>query len=105
MVGPSRFVQSLLDRDYDLADELLTSGAEINLGYEPMGWTALHFMVEDGLVESAKWLLEKGAEPNQKDASGWTPLFLAIDSEGDCGGQEWVKSGTFPYPADMTDFF
>lgn len=103
MVGPSKFVQSLLDRDFNLAEELLADGADINLGHEPMGWTALHFMVEDGQIESAKWLLEKGADPNQKDASGWTPLLLAIDAEGDSGGQEWVKSGTFPYPADMTE--
>jgi len=45
----------------------------------------------------------KGCEPNQEDSSGWTPVHLAIDMEGDCGGQEWVKSGRFPYPADMTE--
>lgn len=102
MLGPSKFVQFLLNCDLDSAEALLADGVDINLGHEPMGWTALHFMVEDGQIESAKWLLENGADPNQKDSSGRTPLFLAIDSEGDCGGQEWVKSGKFPYPADMT---
>ena len=102
MVGRSKFVQSLLDCDFNLAEKLLADGVDINLGYEPMGWTALHFTVENNCIESAKWLLEKGADPNQQDASGWTPLLLSIDWEGDCGQRERDIKGTFPYPA-MTE--
>ena len=102
MAGPNKFVQALWDGDLKLAGTLLANSCDINQGYEPTGWTALHFVVENNALESAKWLLERGAKPNQKDSSGWTPLLLAIDMEGDCGGQEWVKSGTSPYPAEMT---
>ena len=103
MAAPNKFVQALWDNDVKLAETLLPNFADINRGYEPTGWTALHFTVENNCIESAKWLLEKGADPNQQDSSGWTPLLLAIDMEGDSGGQEWVKSGKFPYPADMTE--
>ena len=103
MAAPSKFAQALLTLDFSLAEALLTTGIDINLAYEPMGWTALHYMVESNLLESAKWLLKKGANPNQQDSRGWTPLLLAVDAEGDSGTQEWVKSGTSPYPADMTE--
>ncbi|HKW63398.1 MAG TPA: ankyrin repeat domain-containing protein [Candidatus Acidoferrum sp.] len=103
MAGPNKFVQALWEGDLKLAGTLLANFADVNQGYEPTGWTALHYAVENNVLESAKWLLEKGASPNQKDASGWTPLLLAIDMEGDGGGQKWVKSGAFPYAADMTE--
>ena len=103
MALPNKFLQALWDGNLKLAGTLLADFGEINQGYEPTGWTALHFAVENNVLESAEWLLEKGANPNQKDSSGWTPLLLAIDREGDGGGQEWVKSGMFPYPADMTE--
>lgn len=103
MAAPNRFVQALWDNDVKLAETLVADFADISREYEPMGWTAPHLAVENNCIESAKWLLQKGADPNQQDASGWTPLFRAIDMEGDSGGQEWVKSGKFPYPADMTE--
>lgn len=102
MAAPNKFVQALWDNDVKLAETLLADFADINRGYQPMGWTALHFAVENNCIESAKWLLEKGANPNQQDASGWTPLLLSTDWEGDCGQRERDIKGTFPYPA-MTE--
>jgi ankyrin repeat protein len=99
---PSKFVEALLNRDLKSAGELLANGADANLGYEPGGWTALHYMVENMVVESTRWLLENGADPNQKDATGWTPLLLAIDAEGDYGTREFVEKGLFPPAAELT---
>ena len=103
MAVPNKFVQALLDSDLRSAEALFADFPDINVGYEPTGWTALHFMVENNILDSAKWLVEKGANPNQRDASGWTPLLLAIDMEGDCGQRERDLKGIFPYPADMTE--
>jgi len=103
MTGPSKFVQALLDRDFSLAEKLLTNGIDINFRYEPMGWTALHHLVEMRLVESVGWLLERGADPNTRDASGWTPLLHAIDVEGDCGGREIIEKQISVYAADITE--
>ena len=105
MVRPNELVQALLDCDFNSAETLLANGAEINCGYDSNGWTALHFMVENMLVESAKWLLDRGADPNQKDASGWTPLLLAIDAEGNNGTREFVERGIFPPAAELTRLF
>ena len=39
-----------------------------------VGCTLLHQAAQEGLVETAQWLLEKGASVNAKDAKGRTPL-------------------------------
>jgi L-ascorbate metabolism protein UlaG (beta-lactamase superfamily) len=43
------------------------------------GRTALHIAVEKGLVEAAKALLGKGADPNAADRDGVSPLEIAQD--------------------------
>ena len=83
MKAPSQFVEALLNRDFKSAEGFFERGVDVNLHFAPSEWTALHYVVEEMLVDSTRWLLEKRADPNQKDASGWTPLHLAIDAEGD----------------------
>ena len=75
------------DGDPDSAKQLLAGGVDINLHYKPDRWTALHIVVEEMVVDSTRGLLENGADPNQKDTSGWTPPHLAIDAEGDSASQ------------------
>jgi len=98
----SEFVEALMKSDLERARQLRVSGADIDLRYDPNGWTALHYMVENMIVESARWLLENGANPNEQDANGWTALHLAIDIEGDVGSQTYVKTGAFPPSAQLT---
>jgi ankyrin repeat protein len=98
---PNKFVEALIHGDLKSAKELLAGGIDINLQYESMGWTALHFTVENMMLASAQWLLENGANPNQKDSSGWTPLHLAIDAEGDYSTRSEIETGTY-YAPELT---
>jgi len=43
----------------------------------PMGETAMHEAARHGHVETAQWLIERGANVNAKDAKGHTPLDFA----------------------------
>jgi ankyrin repeat protein len=56
--------------------------------------TALHWACYTGSTTVASLLLAKGADPNQVDASGMTPLHHAIDSAyekvGDCSLVRWL---------------
>jgi ankyrin repeat protein len=50
-------------------------------------------VAENKVLESARWLLENGGNPNAKDLFGQTPLHLAIDSEADSERQQSVEKG------------
>lgn len=92
MNAPNEFVQALLDRDLVSAEKLL-SPTEINIELNPVGWTALHYVVEEGILESAEWLLQHGADPNRKDKGGWTPLHWAVDGAADVASQRFSPEG------------
>lgn len=51
---------------------MLTSGEDLSSCY------LLHYAIDDGLYDIAKFLIEKGKIPlNTVDTSGWTALHLA----------------------------
>jgi ankyrin repeat protein len=100
MKAPTDFVQALREQDLASAEELLPR-TEINLGLNESGWTALHYLVEEGTFESAEWLLQHGADPNRKDKSGWTPLHLAVDGAADIASQRYVVSGVAEIELDL----
>ena len=85
MIKPEcrEFVEALLNEDLVTAKSL-TATADINASCIEGGWTALHLMAEHNVLESARFLLENGANPNQTDDAGWTPLHLSLDSAVDC---------------------
>jgi ankyrin repeat protein len=101
MKAPTEFVAALLNRDLTCANELL-SCTEINLGFPPSGWTALHYVVEEGILKSAEWLLQHGADPNRKDSTGWTALHLAVDAEADSALQRSVREGVVVNEFNLT---
>jgi len=58
-----------------------------NLNHQDrIGYTALHFAAQNKLVKIAKYLLEKGANPNLQDIHGnsplWTAVFNSMDEKG-----------------------
>lgn len=53
----------------------------------------MHYLVEEGIFESAEWLLKHGADPNGKDKSGWTPLHLAVDGAADAASGRYDVHG------------
>lgn len=101
MKAPNTFVKAVLGRQFETAKRLLSSGIDINAGYGDNGWTALHYSVESMASESVEWLLRNGADSNLPDASGWTPLHLAIDVETDSAKQHYVVTGKFPAAAKL----
>lgn len=85
---------------------LLKQGADVDR--TSTGETALHAAVRDDSREAVHLLLSAGANPNQQDVDGWTPLFGALSREvirllreagadptitdqGGMGPEKWLK--------------
>src|SRR5271166_1173946 len=88
MIKPAckELLDALRNQDFPKAKKLCAA-RDVNAACAEGGWTALHLMVENYVVESVRFLLENGASPNQKDDSGGTPLHLALDVEIDSFSQ------------------
>lgn len=61
-----------------MAELLLRYGADINGTAFEDGITALIEAVRENREDMVRFLLEKGADTEQSDADGWTPLFFAL---------------------------
>jgi len=65
----------------ELAELALERGLDVNVPVEDDGTTFLHFctLIRDPTValETVRWLLSHGADPNSKRENGDTPLSLA----------------------------
>ena len=72
--GHVRIARVLMDRGADVT--VARGGA----GWPRAGWTALHYAAGFGLVDLIEPLLAHGAKLNAFDASGATPLDVAIQS-------------------------
>lgn len=68
----------------DYIQALLTQGASVDLATDRTGETALHLSSRYARSDAAKILLDAGADPNQPDIQGRTPLHSAIaaDAQG-----------------------
>lgn len=59
------------------------SGGNINMLTNRNDWQLIHIAALNGLDETAKWLVENGADVNSRDVQGCTPLLLAFDLDID----------------------
>lgn len=56
--------------------DLVAAGADVN-GAGPDGTTPLMMAADTGKLQAVRWLLEKGADPNQQNKHGGTALAMA----------------------------
>ncbi|XP_048837232.1 ankyrin repeat and protein kinase domain-containing protein 1 [Brienomyrus brachyistius] len=70
---------AVLHKSLDVCSVLLDCGADPNLS-DADGWTALHFVAQNGDDRTARLLLDRGAAPDPAEKEGWTPLHLAAQN-------------------------
>ena len=68
----------MLITDKDIIKGLLQAGAEINVA-DNSGNTALHYALESCSVETARYLIRKGADYNRPNNEGKTPAQIAAE--------------------------
>lgn len=73
------------------------NGSEALKGWDNSGMTALRFAVESGSVAAVRYLLGRGADPNQLDQRlGYTPLYNAVDANQLEIAKELLRAGAVP---------
>ena len=78
--GRTALINAVIENKPDFVYWLINNGANIN-HQDRIGYSVLHFIGQDKLVDFAKYFLEKGADPNLQDIHGNTPLWTAIFNE------------------------
>ncbi len=76
----------------DLVAALLDAGANPDEPAEGEQWGPLHLAVEHGKTRIVATLVARGANIDQRDEAGFTPLHLAVDVEADSA----LQAGTSP---------
>lgn len=61
----------------------IESGGSANAIEPRQGWSLLHVAAEFQNIAAIEYLINAGADPNQCDQHGQTPLHIAVDSEID----------------------
>ena len=96
--SPAReLVEAAFRGDLEAVRCLLDSGARVD---EPdgLGKTALHAAIEGANVDVIAFLIDRGANVNGAPGDEWTPLFHAIDVEGDAASQLGVLPSVATIP-------
>ncbi|PFX19486.1 notch-regulated ankyrin repeat-containing protein-like [Stylophora pistillata] len=70
------FQDAVNRKDREEVHRLLSNGLHINALNEA-GDTALHQCIRDGRIDSAKLLVEFGADIKRTNRDGWSPVHLA----------------------------
>jgi len=75
--GRTALINAVIENKPDFVYWLVDNGANID-AQDKIGYSALHFIGQNLLVDLAKYLLEMGANPNLQDIHGNYPLWTAI---------------------------
>ncbi|MDC0300284.1 ankyrin repeat domain-containing protein [Verrucomicrobia bacterium] len=76
VMGYTPLIAAIVDRNDEVAKELIQNGVDINAG-DLSRMTPLHHAVSCGSVEMVNLLLDSGADVNLKDEAGQTAMRLA----------------------------
>lgn len=71
----------------EMVRALAENGSDVNLRNSRSGWSLVHSAVEHRQMDVIRELVRLGADINATDASGATPLHLALDLEFDAAEQ------------------
>jgi uncharacterized protein len=86
------------------AERLLAAGADLAaVSRNALKNTPLHAAVAGGHVDAALLLIERGAEPNARDAGGHTPLHIAAEAGSEPIVKALLARGADPYAVDAED--
>ena len=77
--GQTPLIYTILARLYDVANELIDGGADVNLTDEENEFTPL-MLSDQADVEFIEYLIKKGADVNKQTSTGSTAIFEFIDS-------------------------
>ena len=75
--GRTALINSVIEKKFNFIQWLIENGANINY-QDRIGYSVLHFIGQNQMIELAKFFLEKGADPNLQDIHGNTPLWTAV---------------------------
>jgi uncharacterized protein len=75
--GRTALINAVIDKQTSLITWLIEKGANLN-HQDRNGYSALHFIAQNGEMDLARLFLEKGANPNVGDIHGNTPLWTTV---------------------------
>lgn len=104
MVKPDRLLTAVCTKDARTVGKLLQNPANlVHINHQFKRGTPLHYAISNGKFDTAKLLIESGADINCKNQSGTTPLSLAINSEDTDFIQYMLNHGANAYESIMID--
>jgi ankyrin repeat protein len=75
--GRTALIHSVFENKFEFVRWLTHNGANIH-HQDRIGYSSLHFAAQEKHVDIARFLLEKGADPNLPDIHGNTSLWTAV---------------------------
>ncbi|KAL2193356.1 ankyrin repeat-containing domain protein, partial [Corynascus similis CBS 632.67] len=91
--GSTTMMFAIWHNDFSLIDPLLTEGVDIHARDKCLGQTALSFAAKNNQADSARFLLQLGAELDAKDDYGDSPLFLSVHGKCPDSTRVLVEAG------------
>jgi ankyrin repeat protein len=80
--GGTVLMCAVREKDLGMVALAIDAGASV-ADSDAIGWTALHFAAQEGVVKIAEEIIRRGAKVDAMDNEGRTPLFVAmLNSKG-----------------------